>query len=63
MFYYKGIYNECYKWRIRKKIENRYKLIEEGLKDLISNITEMLGMLESAKYLEFIKRKIKEETN
>ena len=48
---------------LEKRIENRYKLIEEGLKDLISNITEMLGMLESARYLEFIKRKIKEETN
>ncbi len=48
---------------LEKRIENRYKLIEEGLKDLISSMTEMLGMLESARYLEFIKRKINEETN
>ena len=47
---------------LEKRIENRYKLIEEGLKDLISNMSEMLGMLESARYLEFIKRKIKEKT-
>ena len=48
---------------LKKRIENRYKLIEESLKDLISNITEMLGMLESARYLEFIKRKKNKEIN
>ena len=29
---------------LEKRIENRYKLMEEGLKDLISNMTEMLGI-------------------
>ena len=43
---------------LEKIISNRYELIEEGLKDLISNTSEMLSMLETAKYLEFIKRKI-----
>ena len=43
---------------LEKRISNRYELIEDGLKDLIPNITEILSILECVRYLEFVKKKI-----
>ena len=42
-----------------KKINNQYELIEEGLKDIISYSIELLSILESSRYLDFIKKQIK----
>ena len=42
-----------------KKIDNQYELIEEGLKDIISYSIELLSILESFRYLNFVKKQIK----